>query len=653
MTALELWRLPRVGAPAVSADGTRVVVPVTTADLDKNESVTRLWLVAADGPSAPRALTAADASATSPALSPDGRHLAFLRKPPGRTDAKPQLWWLPLDGGEAEMLADLPLGVADPRWFPDGRRIAFLAPLLASHLTVEATRARLVERDQDPVKAQVTEDRVYRFWDRWLSTGEVPHLFVVDVQSRAVTDLTPDSTRWLDLMETPGRYDIAPDGAEIAFAANSSAPPHMRLRWALWAVPASGGPTRCLTPDNPADDDRPRYHPDGRSILFATQREPHFYADRVRLARHRRDSGAEELLTDGWDRSVTSFEVEPSGAVALVAEDRGRSSLFRLRPGAGEPELLVPGGFVDGLAVGGERLFYTRQGLSQPAEVFCREPDGAERQLTRFTAQALDGVALGEVLEAEVPGAGGRPVQAYVVLPPGFDPKRRWPLVHVIHGGPHGVSGDQFHPRWNAQVFAGRGQVVAMVNFHGSTSWGQDFTKSILGAWGERPTEDVERTTDWLLGLGFVDDTRMAVTGGSYGGYLVSWITAVSDRYACAVCHAGVSDTLAMYATDITQSRHVAFGGEPWDGLEHIDRWNPARHAHGYQTPTLVVHGERDYRVPVTQGLALYNVLRAKGVAARLVYFPDENHWVLKPRNSVFWYGQVLDWLDRFLRPGA
>jgi len=522
--------------------------------------------------------------------------------------------------------------------------------LITGHLTIEATKARIEERDKDPVKAHATENRLFRYWDTWLDTGEVPHLFVLDLETRELRDLTPDSTRWFELMDPEGQYDISPDGAEIVFSANASEPPHRRVRWALWTVPTAGGAVTCLTPDSTAEDSRPRYSPDGAAIVYGTQKDPDFYADKVRLVRYDRRARTHTVLTEEWDRSAASWEFDGAGRVVLLAEDRARQALFALPSGGpGTPSPLYENGTLQCLASAGGRLWFTRQNLSEAAELWSLVGDKATAH-TKFAEPALREVALGEVQEIEFEGARGETVQAYVVLPPGFDPSKTWPLVHVIHGGPHGISGDLFHPRWNAHLFASPGYVVATVNFHGSTSWGQEFAQCIQGHWGEYPMADIEAATEALLATGSIDARAMAITGGSYGGYLVSWISAHTDRYAAVVNHAGVYNTQAQYASDVTQGRGRAFGGEPWDGLEAIDRWNPARFASGCNTPTLVVHGENDYRVPVDQGLECYNVLQAKGVPSRLVYFPDENHWVLKPRNSVYWYREVLGWLARWLK---
>lgn len=643
-TAEDLWKIPRVGPPVPSPDGGRVAVVVTTCDMAENKGRGRIWLVSSHGGDAVP-LTSSVLDAAEPAFSPDGSRLAFVRKEGERK----QLFVMPLGGGEPERVTDMPLGVFDPTWLPDGSGIVFGAMLVKGHLTPAATKAEVERREKDPVKAHVTEDRVFRYWDAWLTTGEVPHLFHLDLATRAVRDLTPDSTLYFDWMEPSGQYDLSPDGAEIAFSAAFEDKARNRLREGLFVVPLAGGAVVNLLPDHEAAIRAPRYAPDGRSIVYGATVDPFFYADRVRL--HRFDRGAKRhapLLTD-WALSPATYEFAPDGALVIEAEREGRHGVF-VFDGSGDPREIVRGGSCGGAKPCGDGVVFSMNTMSQPSELWrCNREGRALVRLTHLTDAAMDGIRLGATREIVFEGAQGERVQMYVVLPPGFDPSKRWPLIHVIHGGPHGISGDNFHPRWNAHLFAAPGYVVAMVNFQGSTSWGNDFAQRIQGAWGDRPFEDVMRATDVMVETGYVDEKRMAATGASYGGYMIAWIAGHTTRFKCLVNHAGVFDSWSQYASDVTQGRHQAFGGEPWDRQDTLDRWNPVRATGAYATPMLVCHGEKDYRVPAAQGLFCYAILKARNVPARLVYFPDENHWVLKPRNSVFWYGEVLAWLARWV----
>ena len=646
MTAEDLWAIPRVGAPNAAPDGTWLAVAVTMYDMEKNEGRGRIWRVSArSGESLP--LTSLESSSAEPAISPDGTQLAFTRKD---EKGRKQIFVLPLSGGEARKLTDLPLGAFDPKWLPDGSGLVFAAPLIKGHLAQDATKAELERRENDPVKAHITEDRVYRFWDTWLTTGEVPHLWHLDLGTLALRDLTPESITWFDFMDPSGQFDIAPDGREVAYAGILIDEKRSLMRSAIFTASLTDANVTCLTPDRGTEEFRPRYSPDGGSILYGQQLDPLFYADRIRLMAYDRASRAHSGVLTDWDRSPMHWAFAKNGRIVFEAEDHARVRLFTLERGR-TPEPLSTNGSSGGFDLSRDgRVFATLQTLSDPAEVYTRElASGTLTRLTHFTDEATSRFSVGEAREMTFEGAHGETVQMFVILPPGHDPAKKAPLVHVIHGGPHGISGDAFHPRWNAQLFAAPGYVVALVNFQGSTSWGQDYAQRIQGEWADRPFGDVMKATDVLVASGLVDERRMAAAGGSYGGYMASWIEGHTDRFRCIVNHAGVYNTLSQYASDMTQGRHKAFGGEPWDGLDRISATNPAHAAEGFHTPMLVVHGERDYRVPVTQGLECYGVLKAKGVPARLVYFPDENHWVLKPRNSLLWYREVHGWLARFL----
>ncbi len=419
-------------------------------------------------------------------------------------------------------------------------------------------------------------------------------------------------------------------------------------------MPVAGGPARNITAQNPLDDLRPRDSPDGKYILYGMQVLYGFYADRVRLVLYERATGRHTVLTEDWDRSAGGWEFSPrDGKILLVAEDRGRTALFELDRAPGAPRELHRGGTVASLAPAPDgQVYFLQDSLAAPPEVASVRPDGGGfRWVSAFNRDTLDGIPLGRVAEMEFPGAEGHPVQMFLVYPPQFDERRKWPLVHLIHGGPHGMFGDQFHFRWNPHAFAAEGYVVALVNFHGSTSWGQEFAQCIQGAWGDRPLTDILRATDVLEQLPYVDRARMAATGGSYGGYMISWLAGHTDRFACLVNHAGVSDLMAQWASDVAEGREVAMGGSPWENLDCLDHWNPVRYAAAFKSPMLVIHGERDFRVPYGHGLEVYSIYKARELPARLLVFPDENHWILKPQNSRLWYQEVLGWLRRYLKP--
>ncbi len=647
----DLWRVCRVGQPEPLPNGGAVVVPVTTFDVEENKGTSRLYLVTDQGVASP--LTRPDCDSTAPSIDRSGNRVAFVRKQGSEEPA--QLFVMSLDGGEAEQVGDFPLGAAGPKWLPDGSGLLVWSPLYRDHLDLESTAAARQSRKDSKVKAKVTEDRLYRYWDRWFTEGEVYHLFRVDPSTGEVTDLTPTWTRLIDFDEIAESYDIAPDGSEIAFHATLVDPPFAEIRFGVYTLPIEGGEPVPIDPSGPPVQERPRYSPDGASLVYGVRYDwPDFYADRTRLVRYDRASKGQSALTEDWDRSPTGWEFEEDGSLAFVAEDDARRPLFRLEPGASDPVSIGRPGWLHGpRPVPDGRIWCRFESISRPAEVALIDSHGSLEVISGFNDALLAELDLGNVEDARFVGADGDEVQMWLVYPPGFDPERTWPLVHNIHGGPHGVTGDMWHPRWNSHVMAAGGYVVAAVNFHGSSSWGNEFARCIQGAWGDKPAVDIHAGTDHLLERGFIDANRMAIAGGSYGGYLVAWLIGDSDRFAAAICHAGVTNLLGQYASDLTHGRSGSLGGEPWDDLDAIRRWSPTDHTAGMNTPTLVIHGEKDYRVVVTQGLELYGILKAKGVDARLVYYPDEGHWITKPQNSLHWHREFLGWLDRYLQPDA
>jgi dipeptidyl aminopeptidase/acylaminoacyl peptidase len=654
ITPETLWTLPRVGAPVTAGHG-RVAVPVTTYDVDANKGNGQIWLVEGDRARTP--LTASGFNASKPAVDPTATKLAFVASVGEETTKQVYVSALDeeADPGSSVALTSLPLGALGAKWFPDGRALAVLAYVLKDHLDLDATRAELDRRKAAKFAVHATEDAIYRYWDMWLTTGEVPHIFRVDLQSGDQVDLTPESSRWWNWPNTDDPLDsfaISPDGLHIAYAADSSEPPHLRIRRHLYELDLESGHEWDVTPEGAVQVHRPRYSHDGEAIAYGFQIIPDYYGDPVRLGLLERTTGEHRRLADGWDRSADQWEFDGGGNLLIVAEEAGHSHLFRLMEPDPHPQPIAFGGSLGSPAVDGDGIVYLlRHSVDRPPEVVRLADGGALEPLTDFTTNLLEHVTWGAVENLTFAGADEEPVQMFLVHPPDAAAgEGQLPLLHLIHGGPHGAFTDGWQWRWHAQSFAARGYLVAMVNFHGSTSFGADFTSSIHGGWGDKPFRDIEAATDLLVGRGLVDETRMAVAGGSYGGYLVAFITGQTSRYACAIAHAAVTNLAGMYASDITAGRALAYGAEIWEDRARVERYSPSSHAAGYDTPTLVIHGERDYRVPLSQGLELYGVLKAKQVPARLVYFPSENHWILNPQQSLHWYREVFAWLDVYLR---
>lgn len=653
MSAQKLWEMKRVGAPALSPDGAMAAVVVTEYDITKNKGNGDIWMIdVATG--AARRFTTGPSTEGSPQWSPDGAQLAFTAK--RNDDERAQLYLIPLAGGEARRLTEMPMGVSGVKWFPDGKSLAFVSTTVARDRgDLDSLKAEMKRRKDSKVSAIASEDRVFRYWDHYIEDGYVQHLYRYDLATEKVTDLTPE---WYRLFHYTGGvdYDIAPDGKEIAVTALITGPPYDTLFTDIYALSTDGrGTMRSLTEANPGDDGSPLYTRDGKYLLFGRQLSTDKNAENTKLARLDRASGAVTDLCRNFDRSASGWSTdEQELTVYFTADHLGKTSVFSVPMSGGAVTTLLHRGSNGGLEVGAGRIVFQHEHLSSPAELYAMKVDGsAVRQLTHFNDDILAGIEMGRVEDVWFAGAEGDSVQTFVVYPPGFDASKKWPLLVLVHGGPHGAFGDDFHPRWNAQIFAAGGYVAITPNFHGSTGFGEFFADRINGEHPRLPFIDVMKATDAMIARPFIDSTRMAVAGGSYGGYLVSWIGGHTGRYACIINHAGVYNLMAQFGSDITFHREISYGGTPWDGRDEVLRWSPSQYAAGYTTPTLVMHGEKDYRVPYGQGLEVYGMLKAKGVPARIVIYPDENHWILSAQNSIHWYGEFDAWLARWIGKGG
>ncbi len=654
-----LWAIKRIGAPTLSPDGRLACASVTSYSMDRNVGTTELWLYptgfgSRDGtPSKPRRLTAGDKD-SDPRWSPDGTRIAIPAK--RKDDAEAQIYWIAPDGGEATRLTNVATGASAIKWFSGGRRIAFVSWVWPDLRTESAQAKRCKEKKDATVKAHLTERGEYRYWDHWLTDGREPHVFACDVATGRCEDLLTGTGVALQPWDpTADHYDVAPDGRELALTIDPAPEPGMMNRCDIVIVDLATRRSKNLTSRSGMSDEHPCYSPDGRYIAYHAYDVARAFNDQGELRVLTRKSGENVRVAPAFDRATNHLQwTSDSSALLSLTEDRGRVGLWRYPLSAPMPSELVAGGVISGYAQSsdGTVLAYTRDTALHPPSLFAAAGDGAsERPIESHNRALLARHALGEMREFTIDGFDGEPVQMFVTYPPGFDPKRKWPLMHSIHGGPHASHHDGWHFRWNTQVFAGQGYVVAAVNYHGSSGFGQAFLETITGRYGEKELADIEAGTDFLLGQRYVDPARLTATGGSYGGYMVAYMNGHTDRYRAFVCHAGCYDWVSMMATDGYRFFAKELGAFHWDDEARVMRQSPHHYVRHASTPTLVIHGELDYRVPATQGLQYFNSLKAKDVPARLVYFPDENHWILKPRNSQLWYREFFAWLARFAPP--
>ncbi len=659
MTVETLWKLERPVQPTLSPDGAQACVSVASYDMSENRTQSSLWLYSAFG-GEPRRLTAAGEKDAEPKWSPDGRWIAFVAKRPAvgaeKADDEQQVYLIAPDGGEARRLTTLATGAFGLKWFPDSRRLAFLSWSWPEEDTAAAIAKRYKTWKDDKVKAHVVENSAYRWWDKWLTDGRAPRLFTVEIDSGRVRNLfagTPYEIARAD--PTAHHYDISPDGREIAFAYDPAHDKRFDHEYHIVTLDLRRRRFRSVTARSPLNHETPRYSPDGRWIALLTQNLKRSFIDTQRLALIDRRRGTLKVASARWDRSIHPPLAwsDDSRGVFFVAEENARQHLWRWDVDSGKAAIAARGGVVSDFDVSGDAKAFVRNNMSTPPQVWWSASGMAERRIDRLNDAVMEGVALGEVREFRIAGWNREEVQMWAVYPPGFDPKKKWPLLHNIHGGPHATWGDNFHFRWNNHVFAAQGYVVVCVNYHGSSSFGQRFMESIDGEWGKRELADVEAGTDFMLRQGYIDRERLVAAGGSYGGYMVAWMNGHVDRYQAYVCHAGCFDWVSMFADDAWYWHPKELGAFYFDNPRKVDGQNPRSRARRMKTPTLVIHGLLDYRVPDSQGLAYYNTLKAKGVPSRLVFFPDENHWILKPQNSRLWYREFFAWLARFVKPGG
>ena len=671
-TAHDLVTMERVSDPRLSPDGRFVAYQLRTTDLEANKAAHALWVLDLKTPGAvPRQVSAPGGNATSPRWSPDGRALFFLSNRAGSS----QVWRLPwrAGGGEAQAVTRLPLDVNGFALAPDGRRLAVALDVFPDAATPEDTRKRLDEQEKRKSTGQLYDQLFVRHWDTW-ANGTHAGLFTLALDASGVAVAAPPVwvTRGVhgDVPSRPfgddAEFSFSPDGKTLYFDARlADRTEAWSTNFDVYAVPADGsGPARNLTADNAAWDGYPLASPDGQRLYYLAMRRPGFEADRFAVMELDLASGQRREVAPGWDRSAGPLKISADGRTLYTnTEDLGQNRLFAVDVASGAVRALTDQGSVGGFSVaatatagGGGAVVCALDTLGAPAQLF-QLADGAGQppvQLTRHNADALGRIAFGDYEPFVFPGANDEPVHGYVIKPAGFVPGQKYPVAFLIHGGPQGSMGNHFHYRWNPQTYAGAGFAVVCVDFHGSTGYGQRFTDASSGDWGGKPLEDLQR--GWAFALAkydFLDASRAAALGASYGGFMVNWIAGVwPEPWRCLVSHDGVFDSRMMaYSTEELWFDEWEHGGTPYEKPADFERFNPVNHVANWRVPMLVIQGGKDFRIPAEQGLAAFTALQRRGVPSRFLYFGDENHWVLKPQNSLQWHATVEAWLKQWTGP--
>ncbi len=651
-TVDDMLAMQRISEPTLSPDGKEVAFSVRETDLAANRGRFDVFTVGVDGKGLRRLTTHAE-NDNAPAFSADGQHVYFMSTRSGSS----QVWRIARAGGEAEQVTQLPLDVNGYQLMPDGRRILVAMDVLPGAKQLADT-VTFVANDK-PNKVRIYDELLFRHWDTW-EDGLRSHLFVWSPEAPATAvDLLPGLDADVPTKPWGGMEEIAvlKDGKSLVFAMRSDG---RENAWStnvdLYQVSTDGaGKPKNLTAENKATDTAPLLSPDGKTLAYLAMARPKYEADRLRITLLDLATGKKRTLTEAWDRSPGQIAWALDGkSLWAVADHVGKSAIFSIDATSGAARPIYTEGWNGSVVPTADGLVFAHDHLRAPVELFTMKADASGiKAITSLNKAKVDAIQWGVPEQFSFKGAKGDTVFGWLVQPAGgVKPGQKVPLAFLIHGGPQGSFGDHFHYRWNPQVYAGRGYAAIMIDFHGSTGYGQAFTDAINGDWGGAPYEDLMKGLDFALGqYKFLDGNKVGALGASYGGFMINWINGHTDRFKALVCHDGnLDERMAYYDTEELWFPEWEHGGTPWENEAGYTKHNPIDHVKNWKTPTLVIHGAKDYRVVDTQGMSTFTALRRRGVPARFVHFPDENHWVLKAENSKTWHREVLGWLDKYVK---
>ena len=639
MTFEDLAAMKRLGGPVLSPDGRWIAYDVTTIDLPKNSRSTAIWLMRSDGSNA-RQIVAGD----GPAWSPDGKTLAFTSG--GRISL------YDIAAGTTRKLPELAGGASSLKWTPDGKALLAVSDIYPDCGVEPKCIAERTEAEKNaPTKARIIDNLLFRHWNTWQAATRAHILYVPLTGSPR--DLTPGAFDAPPFSIGGGsEFDVSPDGKELVYARNTDERPERSTNADLFIVPLTGGEATRIT-TRTGSDTGPVYSPDGRWIAYRSQARAGFESDLWELWLFDRETKQSRRIAADFPNWVESIAWTPdSKAMFVTAPLEGRNAIYEITLD-GRARLVHNAGYADAVEIApdAKTIYFQMSTLARPADLYSMTSGGKVTRLTRHNDEVLARIAMAPYESIWWTGADNARVQGWLLRPPNFDAAKKHPAVVLIHGGPQGAWGESWSYRWNPQMFAARGYVVLMPNPRGSIGFGQKFIEEISRDWAGRVYTDIMNGVDHLAAQPYVDSSRMGAAGASYGGYMVNWILGHTDRFKALVSHAGVYNLESMYGvTEELWFPEWEFGGPPWENEEIYERLSPHKYAKNFNTPTLVTHGELDFRVPIGEGFQLFTALQRRGIPSRLLYFPDEGHWVLKPQNSKLWHQTVLEWLDRWLK---
>lgn len=653
-------KLARISEPQLSPDGRLVAFVVQTVDLPNNAKISHIYVSSVGGGMLQR-VTNDGKSNTRPRWSPDSKRIFFVSD---RSNGG-QIWSMNADGSDPRQVTNLPTEADGETISPDGKSMLFVSDVYPTCSAVDAkpggdydgtcNKSKLDQEAASKMKARVFTSLLYRHWTQYQASRR-RHILIQNLADSHVRDLTPGPNEAPPFsLEGNESYVFSPDSLSVTYVANLDADPSTSTNSDLFTVPVSGGEPQRIT-TNPGADEQPLYSPDGKYLAYRTQIRGGYESDQWRLAVLDLSSGHMNTLTDALDRWVENYAWSPdSKRIFFTIDDHGTSPILMMPVTGGAIRTVAQGPSTLGdmqFTADGKAMVYTEQSGSKPSEIkVAQSSGGAGVGLTHLNDDLLNQYQLTPLERISVASGESDKVESFIVKPPDFDEHKKYPVLFALHGGPEGAWGESWTYRWNAQVFAAAGYVVVMPNPHGSTGYGQNFTDAVNADWGGRPYDDIMATVDYVSNLPYVDKDRMVAAGGSYGGYMIDWILGHTDRFKALVSHAGVYDLRSEAGTtEELWFPKWEFQGFPWDNPDLYDKWSPSQYVKNFRTPTLVTQGELDYRVPLGQSEELFTALQQNRIPSKLIQFPDEGHWILKPQNSQFWYQNVIDWLNEYTK---